>query len=320
VSNTPELVIGTRGSDLALRQAEIVRALVSQALPECTVTVKVIKTLADRDLGTSLRRFPNPGVFVKELERALLDREITVAVHSLKDVPSELPEGLCLAAFPQREDPRDVLVSRGHRPLAELPPGALVGTGSPRRQAQLWHLRPDLRFTEVRGNLATRLRKLQSEELTALVLAAAGLHRSGQEAVISEYLPVDVCVPAAGQGALALETRQDEPLLAFFQSLTDAGVEAAVRAERQVLADLRAGCTTPLGVYAIAQGRELLVRAALASSDGKRLLQETVTGRTTDPEESGHALAAQLRASGADDLLQEEGSAPGASSEAETAG
>ena len=299
-----DLVIGTRGSALALRQAEIVRGLISQAAPDRRVSVRVIKSSADQDLVTSLREFPNPGVFVKELEGALLDREITVAVHCLKDLPSELPEGLCLAACPEREDPRDALISRESLGLTELPRGAVIGTGSPRRQAQLRPLRPDLRFVDLRGNLDTRLRKLHTEGLDGLVLAAAGLHRSGRREVITEYLSVEQCVPAAGQGALALEARADDPLLPLLRGLTDPLVEAAVRAERQTLADLGAGCTAPLGVYARVEGNELVMCAALASLDGASVLRETIRGAVEQAEAVGHALAAALRRRGADALIR----------------
>ena len=299
-----DLVIGTRGSDLALRQAEIVRGLINRARPDWRVSIRVISSLADQDLVTPLRGFPNPGVFVKELERALLAREITVAVHSLKDLPSELPEGLCLAACPEREDPRDALISRESLTLAELPPGAVIGTGSPRRQAQLRPLRPDLSFVDLRGNLDTRLRKLHTEGLDALVLAAAGLHRSGRREVITEYLSVEQCVPAAGQGALALEARADDPLLPLLRGLTDPLVEAAVRAERQTLAELGAGCTAPLGVYARVEGNELVMCAALASLDGASVLRETITGSVEAAEDTGRALAAALRQRGADALIR----------------
>jgi hydroxymethylbilane synthase len=282
------IVIGTRGSELALRQAEIVRGVLSRAEPARTVTIRIVKAVADRDLGTPLWGFGGPGVFVRELEHALLAGKITVAVHSLKDLPCDLPEGLCLAACPEREDPRDVLVSREGLALARLPEGARVGTGSPRRQAQLRHVRPDLRFVEVRGNLNTRLRKLDTLGLDALVLAAAGLHRSGQREAITEYLRVEDCVPTAGQGALALEAREDEPLLPLLRGLTDLG----------------AGCTTPLGVYAEVEGDRLVMRAALASPDGARLLRETITGPIGEPETTGSALAAALRARGADELIR----------------
>jgi hydroxymethylbilane synthase len=298
------IILGTRGSELALRQAETVRELVSRAHPSALVTIRIVKTSADRDLHTSLRQFPDQGVFVRELERALLEGEITVAVHSLKDLPSALPAGLCLAACPQREDPRDALVSRAGLPLAELPPGAVLGTGSPRRQAQLLALHPELRFVDVRGNLNTRLGKLQTEGWDALILAAAGLHRLGRREVITEYLAIEHCVPAAGQGALALEAREDSPLLPLLRSLTDPLVEPAVLAERQTIADLGAGCTTPLGVHAQAQGDHLLLRAALAAPDGSRLVRATVTGSLQAPADAGHALAAALRAQGAADLIR----------------
>ncbi len=293
------IIIGTRGSELALRQAETVAQLLLRAQPQRRVAIRVVKTQADERPDTSLREFPTPGVFVKELEKALLAREITVAVHSLKDLPCALPPGLCLAACPEREDPRDALISRDDLTVERLPPGAVIGTGSPRRQAQLRHLRPDLRFVDLRGNLNTRLRKLHTEGLDALVLAAAGLHRLDRQRLITQYLPVEQCVPAAGQGALTLEAREDDRLLPLFRSLTDPSVEAVVRAERQTLADLGAGCTTPLGVYAQVRGEALEMHAALASPDGRYLRHETITGSAREPEETGRALAAALRTCGA---------------------
>lgn len=298
------IVIGTRGSPLALRQAEIIRSKLTGIVPECQeIVIRVIKTLPDQDSNVPLSQLGRTGVFVRELEQALLDGEITVAVHSLKDLYTNLPSGLCLAAVSEREDPRDVLISRECRPLAELPQGALIGTGSPRRRAQLRHIRPDLRLVDLRGNLETRLQKLSSQRLDAVVLAAAGLHRCGLSSRITEYLSVHVCTPAAGQGILGIEAREDDPIIEILRLLNDKAVEIAARAERATISELGGGCTAPVGVYAQVEQEVLVVRGVIASLDGATLVRQTVDGRAQMPEQAGKELARKLKEHGGAEIL-----------------
>jgi len=205
-----ELVIGTRGSALAIAQSEWVAAAIRRARPGLAIRIERIRTTGDRMADAPLAAAGGKGLFVKEIEEALLDGRIDLAVHSLKDVPAEVPAGLALGAFPEREDPRDVVVTRGGGPLGRLPEGAMVGTGSLRRQAQLLEARPDLRIVPIRGNVDTRLRKLDAGEVDAVILAAAGMRRLGLDARITEFLPPDRMVPAIGQGALAIELRERE--------------------------------------------------------------------------------------------------------------
>ena len=298
------IVIGTRGSPLALHQAEIIRSRLASIVPQCQeIVIKVIKTLPDRVSNVPLSRLGRTGVFVRELEQGLLDGEITIAVHSLKDLYTNLPGGLCLAAVSEREDPRDVLISREGKPLAELPQGALIGTGSPRRQAQLHHILPDLRFVDLRGNLETRLRKLSSQRLDAIVLAAAGLHRCGLSGRITEYLSVHVCTPAAGQGILGIEAREDDPILEILRQLNDRTAEIAARAERTTISELGGGCSAPMGVYAEVKEEVLVVRGVIASLDGATLVRQTVHGNAQIPEQTGKELAQKLKEHGGAEIL-----------------
>src|ERR1017187_5656239 len=241
------LVIASRGSQLALWQARWVAAQLTAAGRECRI--EIVKTTGDKITDVPLAKVGTKGLFTKEIEEALLDGRADLAVHSLKDLPTELPQGLVLAAVPEREDPRDAVVGK---PLADLPPGAKVGTSSLRRAAQLRKLRPDLRIESVRGNLDTRLRKLDEGQYDAILLAAAGLKRLGWEYRIAEILPPDIVCPAVGQGALAIETGQSGLLTC--QQLHHAPTQSAVTAERSLLAALGGGCQVPIGAYATVAG------------------------------------------------------------------
>ena len=299
----PRLVIGSRGSRLALWQAQWVRD--ELARHGRAADIEIIKTTGDRITDVSLAKVGTKGLFTKEIEEALLAGRVDLAVHSLKDLPTELPAGLRLAAVPRREDPRDVLVSRDGRRLGELPAGTRVGTSSLRRAAQLRHSRSNLKVEPVRGNLDTRLRKLEEGQFAALVLAAAGLRRLGWEARITEYLEPEVMCPAIGQGALGIEARADDAAtLDALARLNDraAGLETA--AERALLAGLGGGCQVPFGGFARLQpdGR-LLLRGVVASPDGSRLFR--AASESNDPEELGARLAQQLLRDGADRILAE---------------
>lgn len=293
------LVLGSRGSQLALWQAGWVRAALEKL--GCEVEIQVIKTSGDRYQRGALSEIGNKGLFVKEIEEALLAREIDVAVHSLKDMPVRLPEGLTIAAFPPREEPRDALV--GGR-LLELPEGARVGTGSLRRQAQLLAARTDLKVTALRGNVDTRLRRLDAGEFEAVVLAAAGLQRLGLADRIAQLLPEQIMCPAPGQGALAVETRREGEPLEVCSRLDDPETRAAVIAEREVMRELEAGCQTPVGALGRVVGSHLQLCAAVASADGSQVVREQLCAPVEEAVEAGRALARRLLERGAGELLQ----------------
>jgi hydroxymethylbilane synthase len=302
------LTLGTRGSRLALAQGELVAGRLRRAAPGVEVELAVISTEGDRVQAGPLPSWGH-GVFVRDLEHALLDGRIDLAVHSLKDVPAALPDGLALVAVPPRADPGDVLVTRDGRSLDALPRGARAGTSSLRRAAFLLAHRADLRVVPVRGNVDTRWRKLLDPDtgLDALVLAAAGLDRLGLAGAPRAPIPYDVLLPAPGQGALALEARAgDERVASLAAHVDDPATAAAVRAERRILADLEGGCRLP--VAALAQplrGGRLSLAAAVAAPDGSRSVRFEATGALDDPDALGAAVAAELRARGAGDLLRE---------------
>ncbi|MBM3472287.1 MAG: hydroxymethylbilane synthase [Armatimonadetes bacterium] len=295
-ANAPHLRIGTRGSALALAQSGWIAGELSRLHPGLTVEFVTITTKGDRILDRALSQVGGKGLFVTEIENALLAGEIDLAVHSLKDVPTEQPPGLILAAFPPREDPRDVLVSRNDRRLADLPPGAVIATSSLRRTAQLRHARPDLQFTPIRGNVDTRIRKMRLGQADAVVLAAAGLIRLGRTEWIAEHLDPDVCLPAAGQGILCLEARADDGATReLLAGLDCRDSRICAEAERHVIAALGGSCQVPMGVLAEANDGTLRIRAMVSDLQGDKLLR--TSGDT--PE----AVVAQLREMGADELL-----------------
>ncbi|WP_044736400.1 hydroxymethylbilane synthase [Geobacillus kaustophilus] len=298
------IVVGSRRSKLALTQTKWVINELKQLGAPFTFEVKEIVTKGDRVLDVTLSKVGGKGLFVKEIEHELLAGGIDMAVHSMKDMPAVLPEGLVIGAVPRREDARDVLVSKGNRMLSDLPPGSVIGTSSLRRSAQLLAYRPDLTIKWIRGNIDTRLAKLESEEYDAIVLAAAGLARMGWgDDVISDYLPFDVCVPAVGQGALAVECREDDDeLRRWLSRLNDEQTERAVRAERAFLQQMEGGCQVPIAGYAEADGGIVRLTALVASPDGKEKYKEIVTG--ADPEAVGRQAAAVLIEQGAKALIE----------------
>jgi hydroxymethylbilane synthase len=309
-----KIVIGSRGSQLALWQANWVKDQLMGAGHK--IAIEIIRTTGDklqsyppeRPLSTSIAQSVaeagTKGLFIKEIEEALLAGKVDLAVHSLKDLPTILPAGLILAAVPPREDARDVLISADGKPFEQLPAGARVGTSSPRRQAQLRRLRPDLELIAQRGNLGTRLRKLERGDCAALVLAAAGLHRLGlQERITGYFSPEQVC-PAVGQGALAIEIRQGRAELArALTPLDDPPTHLAVRAERAMLRHLGGGCQVPIAAHANFEDGQLRLRGVVASLDGSRLIQAAAAGWEKDPESLGAAVAEDLLESGAGEIL-----------------
>ncbi len=298
------LRIGTRGSRLARWQAEFVADCLRARAGAPPVAVVEIETTGDRVRDVPLFRIGGDGVFTREIQRALLDRRVDVAVHSLKDLPTDPVEGVVLAAVPCRGPVRDVFISQRHRRFDEVPRGATVGTSSLRRRAQALHRRPDLRLVDLRGNVETRLRKLEEQALDGIILAQAGVERLGLADAVTELLSIEWMLPAVGQGALGLECRTDDALTyGRLRELDDAPTRQAVCAERALLAALGGGCAVPIGVETRAAGDVLTLRAAVLSPDGVRRLEGQVSGPAATPEVLGHQLADQLRARGADALL-----------------
>jgi hydroxymethylbilane synthase len=302
------LILGSRGSLLALRQAEIVRAKLTARYPELHLLVKVIKTSGDRIADRPLTDFGGKGLFIKELEEALLAREIDLAVHSLKDMTAEIPAGLHLAAVLEREDPRDALITRtGRGTLLTLPEGAILGTSSLRRAAQVRAHRPDLQIRPLRGNVDTRLRKLDDGHYDAIILATAGLVRLGLKERIVERIPTEVMIPAIGQGVIAVETRaDDDEVNALLAPLDHPQTRSAITAERAVLHRLGGGCHVPIAAHADVLPHDpshLILRGMIASPDGARLLSAHVVGPLTEAAALGRHLAEQLLAQGALALL-----------------
>lgn len=302
-------VLGTRGSRLARIQAESVAAALRRARPTSTLSIREISTAGDRTSGPLLTW--GQGVFVRDLETALLGGEIDLAVHSLKDVPTTIPAGLVLAALPARDDPGDVLITPDGLTLAQLRPGAVVGTSSLRRAAFLRASRSDLRIHPLRGNVDTRLRKLRDGDhgayLDAIVLAASGLNRLNPDVAELGVAPIprDILLPAPGQGALVVEARaDDDPVLDLAQEIHDPTVGAMVVAERRVLHDLGGGCRLPVAAEAtVASGGALRLAAAVAAPDGSRVVRRTIAGPRAEAEALGADLAQRLRAAGAAELL-----------------
>ena len=265
----------------------------------------IIRTSGDRDRESSLRLIGGKGVFTKELEDALLDRRIDLAVHSMKDMPTRLPAGLQIAAICQREDVRDALVSRNAMKLDQLPHGARIGTSSLRRQAQLRHYRRDLEMVDMRGNVDTRLAKLARGDYDAIVLAKAGLERLGRADQITQLLPPDLCMPAAGQGAIGIEIRdEDGEISAAVRQLNHPESQVAVEAERALLAGLESGCQVPIGVWCRIESGNLTMDACVFSPDGAESVRESRTGSWENARELGRTVAAALLDRGADRLLR----------------
>jgi hydroxymethylbilane synthase len=305
--------IATRSSRLALWQAEHVADLLRRAIPRVQVELLHVSTIGDRDLSEPLRNLGPFGVFTREVQRVVLDRQADLAVHSLKDLPTEPVEGLVLGAVPGRGELFDALVlpasadrqrAAGKTLWESLAAGARVGTGSPRRRAQLLHARPDLEFCEVRGNVETRLRKLDAGEFDALVLAVAGLTRLELAQRIDEELPPPLMYPAVGQGALGLECRSDDDdLRAALRLISDPATEAAVLAERALLADLRGGCHAPIGVATQVAGNQLTLEGVVLSTDGRERLHARIAGQVAAPVDLGRQVAQALREQGAEQLI-----------------
>ena len=299
-----KLLVGSRGSSLALRQTEEVLEKLRALHPDRNFQVSILKTGGDVASEAPLASL-GKGIFVKEIEVALLDGALDLAVHSLKDLPTILPEGLAIGAVCQRIDPRDVLVNRWDCPFDDLPPGARIGTSSPRRAAQLKSLRPDLEVVPIRGNVDTRLRKARSEEYDGAIVAAAGVIRMGSEGEVAQFLSTEDFVPAPGQGALAVEARwADEDTVALLSGVEDAPTRRAVTAERAFLEALGGGCQLPVGAYARADGDTMVITVFLSSIDGGTVFKAKVRGRASNPHEVALDAYQRLIERGAGPLLK----------------
>ena len=296
--------IATRKSALALWQANFVKAELEAAHPGLQVELVPMSTQGDKILDTPLAKIGGKGLFVKELETAMLEGRADIAVHSMKDVPVDFPEGLMLHTICQREDPRDAFVSNTYQQLADLPQGAVVGTSSLRRQCQIKAMRPDLQIKDLRGNVNTRLAKLDAGDFDAIILASAGLIRLGFEARIASFLAVDTSLPANGQGAVGIECRSDDlAVQQLLAPLEHQETRICVLAERAMNRKLQGGCQVPIGAFAVLQHNELWLRGLVGQLDGSEILRSEIKGEATQAEELGTQLAEQLLALGADRIL-----------------
>ncbi|GAV31687.1 MAG: hydroxymethylbilane synthase [Anaerosomatales bacterium] len=300
-----ELVIGTRGSKLALWQAEHIKGMVEE-ITGLPVRLKVIKTTGDKILDVPLAKVGGKGLFTKELEVALMAGEVDMCVHSMKDVPTELPEGLFIAAMPERVDPRDVIVSGAGYTLDTLPEGARVGTSSLRRVAQVRNLRPDVEIVDVRGNLDTRMRKAEEGVVDAVILAAAGITRMGWADRITHYIEPEQMISAVGQGAIGVEIREDdEEMRHLMERIGHPETMECVTAERVVMRRLEGGCQVPIGAYARIEGATMVMDAMVGSLDGSTIIRRHVEGPAEDPVALGERMVRELLDGGAGEILAE---------------
>ena len=299
------ITIGTRGSQLALWQANWVKEAVSRHHPDLTVELVIIKTKGDKILDVPLAKVGGKGLFVKEIEEALLDGRIDLAVHSMKDMPADIPVGLCIGAIPEREEPRDVLITRSGLPLDRLEQGARIGTSSLRRSAQLLRFRPDISIVALRGNLDTRLKKLESEALDAIVLAAAGVRRLGLADRITQVLDESIMLPAVGQGALCIETRKDDSRIApVVAALDDLPTRQVVMGERMFLNRLEGGCQVPIAGHGHIDENGYTLTGLVCDVDGSHQVKQSRTGPEAQSEQIGLQLAEALLAMGAGEILE----------------
>ncbi|HVN49563.1 MAG TPA: hydroxymethylbilane synthase [Bacteroidota bacterium] len=301
--------IGTRGSELALWQAHHVKSLLELLFPHLTIEITIIKTTGDKILDAPLAKIGDKGLFTKELEHALLDNHIDVAVHSLKDIPTQIPKGLAIAALLEREDARDVFIARPLSKIsafAELPHGATIATGSLRRKAQLLAARPDFHIVDLRGNLNTRLKKLDESNWDGMILAKAGVTRLGWEKRITDILSFELMLPAVGQGALAIETRIDDLRSNnILHSLHHQPTADAITAERALLRELEGGCQIPIGAWSRIQGTELHLEAVIGNLDGTTIIRDHYTGTISDADRIGVELAQKLLSRGGKEILEQ---------------
>jgi hydroxymethylbilane synthase len=307
---TPQrVVIGSRGSELALWQANWVKSQLEHVLPKPNVEVLVIATKGDKILDSSLSRIGGKGVFTREIDEALLDERIDISVHSLKDLPTEIPHGVEVGAVTEREDIHDVFIShphKGYKSLEELPRGARIATGSLRRKCQLLHHRPDLEIVEIRGNVPTRLQKLDASNWDGMILAKAGLVRLNLTERITEIIPTEVILPAVGQGALGIEIRsEDQETKEIVSAINHEPTAESTQAERTLLRYVEGGCQVPLGAYARIENGVFMMEALIGSLDGKKVVRSTIHGDPSEADRLATALAKTLLRGGGDKILRE---------------
>lgn len=298
------LIIGTRQSLLAMWQSNYIAGRLREEYPGCEVTLKKIVTKGDRILDVPLAKIGGKGLFTKEIEQELLDGTIDLAVHSLKDMPTVLPEGLCLTAITERANSGDAFVSNKYNSIEELPEGSVLGTSSLRRRAQLLARRPDLKIVDLRGNVDTRLKKLDEGQMDAIILAAAGLTRLGHADRIKKIIPQSYCLPAVGQGALAIECRTDNfKVRQMLDFLNDTATKQATDAERAFLGLLEGGCQVPIGVHAEVNEGRIAMEAVIASLDGSTVLRDTAEGNAADAVTLGRTLGQKMLDNGGREIL-----------------
>lgn len=298
------IIIGTRGSQLALWQANWVKTSLIEKHPGLSVDLLIIKTKGDKITDVPLAKVGGKGLFVKEIEEAISDRRVDLAVHSMKDMPADIPEGLCISAVPERESPEDVLISKHGLLLSQLPKGARIGTSSLRRSAQIKHLRPDAEIVSLRGNLDTRLKKLETENFDAIILAAAGVKRLGLEARITQYLDAAMMLPAVGQGALCIESRKDDSeVLPIIAALDHPPTRTVVMGERAFLNRLEGGCQVPIAAHGKIENNRFVISGLVSDIDGKTIVRDTISGSLSESESVGIQLAEMLLSRGAGQIL-----------------
>ena len=301
-----KILIGTRGSDLALVQANWVSDRLKSIYPDMSVEVVPIKTRGDRMQNISLVEIGGKGIFVKEIEEALLRRDIDIAVHSMKDVPVDLPDNLMIGAIPEREDPRDVLISREDIKMEELSKGARLGTGSLRRGMQVKSLMPDVEIVPVRGNIDTRIKKIVTEHLDGIIIAAAGMKRMGRDREISQYIPLEIMMPSVGQGVLGIELREDDKEAEnIISPLNHPDTMVEISAERAFLRRLGGGCQVPIAGIARKHGDSLVIKGLVGSVDGRIMIMDEIRGRSSDWEDMGNTLAENILSRGGRAVLDE---------------
>ncbi|MGI6226565.1 MAG: hydroxymethylbilane synthase [Peptococcales bacterium] len=296
--------VGSRQSQLAMWQTKHVVNILQEKWPHYKFEIIPMKTKGDKILDVALAKIGDKGLFTKELEIAILNGEVDFAVHSMKDLPTVVPDGLKIAAITKRHDPRDVLISKNNCNFQLLPEGASIGTSSLRRKSQLLNVRPDLKIIDLRGNLNTRLNRLTTEDYDAIILAAAGVERLGWEDKITEKLNYDICLPAVGQGSIGIETRDnDTEIINIVREANDYASELSIRAERALLKSLEGGCQIPIGAIGEIKNNSLKLTAMVGSLDGKIIIRENLSGESSYPEELGIKLADILKQRGADEIL-----------------
>ncbi len=301
-----KLIIGSRGSDLALWQTRFVKAKLEELFPALKLEIEIIKTTGDKMLDVALAKIGDKGLFTRQIETALLNREIDLAVHSLKDLQTVQPEGLTIGAVLAREMPNDVLISKRYASIDDLPKGARVATGSLRRKSQLLHYRPDLQIFEIRGNVPTRIKKLEESNLDAMILAFAGVHRLGLDSYIKQIIPFETMLPAVGQGAMAVEIRRDDvKIRELLQKLNDPETNFCITAERAFLRTLEGGCQVPIGANAFLESDKIFLEGMAGNLEGIVNLRDSISGDKKDAADLGRQLAQRLIERGANRLLEE---------------